>query len=224
LSTQPGNNEAAKPPQPVSGEVGDLLRVRSFYDKSAHSYDRWLAAYGRVTRIDGRRDRLLSRARGRVLGVGVGTGRNLAAYPIDAQITGVDASPAMLQFAATRASELGRAAELRTGDAQGLDFSDDEFDTVVAVLVLSAVPDQNRVIAEIRRVLKPGGRLLVLDHSRSSIAPVRWMQRIIDPIFARYARWHIARDLLSEVRSAGFALDETRRSALGTLLELDAHR
>lgn len=110
MSTQPGNNEAAKPPQPVSREVGDLLRVRSFYDKSAHSYDRWLAAYGRVTRIDGRRDRLLSRARGRVLGVGVGTGRNLAAYPIDAQITGVDVSPAMLQFAATRASELGRAA------------------------------------------------------------------------------------------------------------------
>jgi ubiquinone/menaquinone biosynthesis C-methylase UbiE len=209
---------------PVTGEVGDLPRVRAFYDTSAHSYDRWLEAYGRVTKIDGRRDRLLSRARGRVLEIGVGTGRNLAAYPIDTQITGVDISPAMLQVAKTRASELGRAIELRSGDAQDLDFPDDEFDTVVAVLVLSAVPSQNRVIAEIKRVLKPGGQLLVLDHSRSAIAPVRWMQRTLDPILARYARWHIARSLVSEVRSAGFVIDETRRSALGTLLVLVAHR
>lgn len=174
--------------------------------------------------IDGRRDRLLSRACGRVLEIGVGTGRNLAAYPVDAQITGVDISPAMLEFAKARASELGRAIELRIGDAQNLDFPDDEFDTVVAVLVLSAVPDQNRVIAEIRRVLKPGGLLLALDHNRSTIAPVRWMQRIIDPIFARYARWHVSRDLFREVRSAGFAIDEIRQSALGTLIELAARR
>jgi len=206
----------------VAGEVGDLTRVRSFYEKGARSYDRWLAAYGRITGIDGRRDRLLSRARGSVLEIGVGTGRNLAAYPIDAQITGVDISPAMLQFAEKRASELDRAVELRTGDAQDLDVPDHAFDTVVAVLVLSAVPDQYRVIAEIRRVLKPGGLLLVLDHTRSSIAPMRWVQRVIDPILARFAHWHVSRDLVSEVRSAGFALEDTRRSAIGTLLELAA--
>jgi ubiquinone/menaquinone biosynthesis C-methylase UbiE len=96
----------------------------------------------------------------------------------------------MLEVARTRANQLGREIDLRARDAQDLDFEDGAFDTVVAILVLSAIPDQGRAIAEIRRVLRPDGRLLVLDNVRSDVAPVRWVQRAFDPVLDRFARWH----------------------------------
>jgi ubiquinone/menaquinone biosynthesis C-methylase UbiE len=207
-----------------SGDVGDLPRVRAFYEGKARSYDRWLTAYERMMGIGGQRDRLLSLARGRVLEIGVGTGRSLAGYPVDAQITGIDISPAMLQIAESRATELGRAVDLRTGDAQALEFADSSFDTVVAVLVLSAVPDQHRALSEIKRVLRPGGRLLILDHARSTIRTVRWMQRAVDPLLARYARWHFSRDPLDAARSGGFEIEDHHRSRFGMLAEVVAHR
>jgi len=138
-----------------AGETRDLRRVRAFYDGNAHKYDRWLVAYERAMGIGAHRDRLLSIASGRVLEAGIGTGRSLSAYPAETQITGVDLSPAMLQIAKTRASDLGRAVDLRTGDIQDLDFPEASFDAVVAILVVSAVPDQHQAISEIKRVLRP---------------------------------------------------------------------
>ena len=168
----------APPPGDGTNRVSALRRVRGFYDRSARTYDQWLGLYERVMGTAERRRQLLSRARGLTLEVGVGTGRNIAHYSADTDLFGVDISPAMLQIARKRATRLGRAIELRIGDAQNLDFPDGSFDTVAAILFLSAVPDQHRAISEIRRVLRPGGRLLVLDHARSTIAPVRWLQRL----------------------------------------------
>jgi ubiquinone/menaquinone biosynthesis C-methylase UbiE len=208
----------------LAGETRDLPRIRAFYDGNAHSYDRWLAAYERAMGIGAHRDRLLSMASGRVLEVGVGTGRTLAAYPAEAQITGVDLSPAMLLIAKARASDLGRVVDLRTGDTQDLEFPEASFDAVVAMLVLSAVPDQHQAISEIKRVLRPEGRLLILDHARSTIRTVRSMQRAVDPLLARYARWHFSRDPLDDVRSAGFEIKEHHRSRFGMLAEVVARR
>jgi ubiquinone/menaquinone biosynthesis C-methylase UbiE len=206
------------------GSGGESPRVRAFYDGKAHSYDRWLDAYERLMMIGAHRDRLLSRAHGRTLEVGVGSGRNLAAYPVDAQVTGIDISPAMLEIAKSRASQLGRVIDLRVGDAQDLDFPDGSFDTAVAILVLSAVPDHHQAIREIKRVLRADGRLLVLDHGRSTIRPVVWAQRAVDPVLARYAQWHFMRELPADLRSAGFSIEAVHRSRLGVLQEIVARR
>jgi ubiquinone/menaquinone biosynthesis C-methylase UbiE len=93
-------------------------------------------------------------------------------------------------------------------------LKDGSFDTVAAILFLSAVPDQHWAISEIRRALRPGGRLLILDHARSAIAPVRWLQRLLNPLVARLARWEFMRDPLVDVTSAGFSVEEHQRSGV----------
>src|SRR5204863_7331930 len=108
------------------------------------------------------------RAVGEVLEVAVGTGRNLPFYPDGTRLTGVDWSPAMLAIARQRAAALGREADLRQGDAQALDFPDESFDTVLCALGLCALPDDRRAVTEMARVLRPGGRLLLVDHVAAS--------------------------------------------------------
>ena len=199
-------------------------RIGEFYDSTAGDYDRWLSYYERWMKLGDGRRRLLSRARGRTLEVGVGTGANLPHYPPDVQLTAVDLSPGMLELARVRAQRLGLDVDVRVTDAYQLDFADDHFDTVAITLVLSTVPDDRRAIAEIRRVLKPGGRLLVLDHVRSPIAPVCWMQRMIEPLVVSYAGWHVTRDPLDYVESTGFAVEYCGRSRLGMVEELVARK
>jgi ubiquinone/menaquinone biosynthesis C-methylase UbiE len=213
--------DAPPPGDGSTNGVSGLRRVRGFCDRAARTYDQWLGLYERVMGTAVRRRHLLSRARGRTLEVGVGTGRNIADYPAETDLTGVDISRAMLQIAEARATRLGRAVELRIGDAQNLDFPDGSFDTVAAILFLSAVPDQHRAISEIRRVLRPGG--LLLDHARSTVAPVRWLQRPLNPVVARSARWEFMRNQLDDVTSASFS-EEHERSGLGMVEELVARR
>ena len=95
-------------------------------------------------------------------------GRNLSFYPDGARLTGVDWSPAMLGIARERAAALGRDADLRQGDAQALEFPDGSFDTVLCALGLCAIPDDRRAVTEMARVLRPGGRLLLVDHVAAS--------------------------------------------------------
>jgi len=128
----------------------------------------------------GGREWVCSRATGRVLEVAVGTGRNLGLYPPGVHLTGVDLSPAMLALARRRAADLGLDADLREGDAQALPFPDGSFDSVVCTLSLCAIPDDARAMAEMARVLRPGGRLLLLDHIGSSWWPIWAVQRLIE--------------------------------------------
>jgi ubiquinone/menaquinone biosynthesis C-methylase UbiE len=202
----------------------DITRIREFYDSTATDYDQWLGYYERWMKLGEGRRRLLSRARGRTLEVGVGTGVNLPHYPPDVQLTAVDLSPGMLELARNRAQRLGLNVDLRIADAHQLGFDDDHFDTVVVTLVLSTVPACRRAATEIHRVLKPGGRLLVLDHVRSPIAPVRWIQRTIEPLVASYAGWHLTRDPLDYVESTGFTVESCSRSRLGMIEELVARK
>jgi ubiquinone/menaquinone biosynthesis C-methylase UbiE len=95
-------------------------------------------------------------AKGEVLEIGVGTGRNPAHYPPGVRLTGIDLSDPMLGAARPRADQLGRQADLRTGDAQALEFGDETFDTVVFTLALCSIPDDRAAISEAHRVLRPG--------------------------------------------------------------------
>jgi ubiquinone/menaquinone biosynthesis C-methylase UbiE len=196
--------------------------VRDYYNEAARSYDSWMVSFDRFMLGRGR-SRMCSRARGRTLEVAVGTGANLPHYPPDVTLRGVDLSPAMLTFAERRAHALGLEVDLAVGDAQRLDFAGDQFDTVTATLLLSTVPNPRRAVEEMRRVLRPGGRLLILDFARSPLAPVRWIEQALAPLTAR-SRFSLLRDPLDYLESVGFALDHVDRFRLGVIEEIVARK
>jgi phosphatidylethanolamine/phosphatidyl-N-methylethanolamine N-methyltransferase len=156
--------------------------VEGVYDKLATVYDFVFGPTlhpGRVEAI-----KRMSIAPGtRVLEVGVGTGINLALYPRDAQITGIDFSASMLEKARERMwkKELGNTRLLQM-DAADLKFPDNSFDIVYAPYLISVVPDPVRVAQEMRRVCRPGGRIIFLNHFLSPNFLLSKAERLISPL------------------------------------------
>ncbi|RKS05726.1 phosphatidylethanolamine N-methyltransferase /phosphatidyl-N-methylethanolamine N-methyltransferase [Nocardiopsis sp. Huas11] len=183
-------------------------------------WDRMAAGYARGAGLDRRllgrtRAVLCGGARGRVLEVAVGTGNDLPYYPPGTDLTVVDLSPGMLARARTRAQAAGIDAVLVEGDAQDLPFADGEFDSVVCALALCTIPDQRAGLAEMWRVLRPGGRLALVDH----VEYTRWPLRGREQRKARPRRRPL--DVAVEV---GFEIDRHDRLALGLLDLVIAHR
>ena len=142
-------------------------------------YDRMLESTERAGLADGRH-KLLAEARGRVLEIGAGTGRNLEHYPegLDRLVLTEPEEP-MAKRLEAKLSGLGRTAEVVRAPAESLPFEDSSFDTVVSTLVLCTVDDPRRTLAEIERVLSPGGALLFLEHVRSDDPGLaRWQDRL----------------------------------------------
>jgi len=119
----------------------------------------------------------------RVLEVGVGTGINVDLYPADCAVTGIDLSSSMLEKARERVARKGvRNVRLLQMDAANLKFADDSFDIVYAPYVISVVPDPVAVTREMRRVCRPGGRIVILNHFRSSNPLMARIERMISPL------------------------------------------
>ncbi len=205
----------------TTGAGDETERVRRRYDEFASKYDGLVGVAETVLFGNGRRW-VGAQARGDVLEIAVGTGRNLPSYPRDVRLTGIDVSPAMLAIARRRAQELDRPVDLRVGDAQALPFPDARFDTVVSTLALCTIPDDRRAVAEARRVLRPGGHLLLLEHVCSPIRPVRAVQRLLDPLFRRFAADHLLREPLRHLEAEGFVIDCLERSKLGIVERVSA--
>jgi ubiquinone/menaquinone biosynthesis C-methylase UbiE len=197
-------------------------RVKQLYAAEAPHYDRRIALFEKVLFGDGRRW-VCSRARGDVLELAVGTGRNLEHYLADARVTGIELSPDMLDIARRRAAELARDFDLRLGDAQALPFPDDTFDTVTCTLSLCTIPDERAAIAEVRRVLRPGGRFVALEHVRSARPVIRGLQHLLDPLAVRFAADHLHREPLEHLAAEGFVIDELERFKLGIVERVAAH-
>jgi ubiquinone/menaquinone biosynthesis C-methylase UbiE len=194
--------------------TNETERVRAIYERIAGGYDRMIAGWERLLFEDGRQW-VCSQARGNVLEIGVGTGRNLDKYPEGVHLIGIDLSPAMLGVAKARARQLGADVDLQLGDAQALSFASESFDTVVVTLALCAIPDDRQVIREVARVLRPAGRLVWLEHVRSPIAPVRLVQRLLDPLLVRLEADHLLRDPLDHIGRGPFTVERLERSRLG---------
>lgn len=177
----------------------------------------------RLLLSDGRRW-AASEARGDVLEVAVGTGRNVGHYPPDVRITGQDISFSMLDIARGRGEALGRQIGLSVSDAQTLPFGDEQFDSVVSTLALCTIPDERRALAEAYRVLRPGGRLVLLEHVRSRQPFVRALQRLLEPLANRYAGDHLLRDPVDHLSRLGFSLDYCMRSRAGMVERVVAHK
>ncbi len=196
--------------------------VRDRYDRAAPHYDRKIAVPERLLFADGRQW-AAGQARGDVLEVAVGTG-NLPHYPAGVRVTGIDLSHAMLDLARRRADQAAASVELHVGDAQRLALPDDSFDTVAATLALCSIPDDAAAMAEIARVLRPGGTLVLLEHVRSPSRLVRWAQRLLQPLLLRLEGDHVLREPDQRVTAAGLRTDLLVRSKLGIVLRLRAHK
>lgn len=179
-------------------------------------------AFVERTWFSGGREWIGARAHGRVLEIGVGTGRNLPHYAAETMVSGVDLSPAMIGLARTEAARLGREADLREGDAAALSWGDASFDTAVCALSLCSIPDPGRAIAEMRRVLVPGGRLLLLDHVGSTWPPLYGAQWLVEQVTRRTAGEHWTRRPRPLVEAAGFTVEESERLRAGTIERLCA--
>lgn len=194
--------------------LAETERVRRMQDKEAPRYDRQMGFFDRVL-FAGGREWACSRVDGEVLELAVGTGRNLPYYAADVRLTGVELSPQMLKIARKRAEELGRDVDLRIGDAQALEFEDERFDTVIITFGLCTIPDDRRAVTEARRVLRAGGRLVLLEHVRSPSPAVGVVQRLLHPLSVRFAADHLTRDPLDYLANVGFEIESVERLQWG---------
>ena len=193
------------------------------WEKMAPRYDRDIQFWEKV-QFGGGREWIGARAKGRVLEVAVGTGRNFDFYSRGVGITGVDLSPDMLDIARRHATDLDLEVDLRVAAAEALPYEDDSFDTAVCTLSLCTIPDPAASIAEMKRVLRPGGQLLLLDHIGSSWWPIWAAQRLIEQLTIRTAGEHMTRRQLPLVEAAGFDIVETQRLKAGTVERVAARK
>jgi ubiquinone/menaquinone biosynthesis C-methylase UbiE len=198
-------------------------RVRRLMDKQAPRYDRQMNFFDRVL-FGGGREWACSQARGDVLEIAVGSGRNLPCYPDGISLTAIEFSPEMLEIARARAKEVGREVDLRLGDAQRLEFEGESFDTVVCTLALCTIPDPARAAAEAHRVLRPRGVFVALEHVRSPALAVRAVQRALDPLSVRFEGDHLVREPLEYLPAAGFEVQDVDRSKWGIVERIVARK
>ncbi|MEZ4373095.1 MAG: class I SAM-dependent methyltransferase [Polyangiaceae bacterium] len=177
--------------------------VQRRYDRVARVYDGFEWMMERRAR-HWRRDLWARVARGRILEMGVGTGKNIPYYPEHRELVAMDVSERMLALAKGKATQFRRAVELDLGDAQALSYPSESFDVVVATFLFCSVPDPVRGLCQAKRVLKPGGQLLLLEHVLSRHFVLATLMRWLDPIPAHLWGAHINRNTVGDVQRAGF--------------------
>lgn len=183
--------------------------TRARYDRLAYFYD-FLEGFAE-RRFRHWRLRLWEMVEGsQVLEVGVGTGKNIPYWPKDAQITGIDLTPGMLEIARARAGNLGREASLQLEDIQNIEFPDGSFDAAVATFVFCSVPNPVLGLSELGRVVRPGGQVLLLEHIRPEHPLLGWFMDLVNPLVVRMMGANINRRTLENVKAAGLQLESVQ--------------
>ena len=151
------------------------------------------------------REEALSNLSGKVLDVGVGTGKNLKYYPAGCSVIGIDNSAGMLEKAREKARGM-KNITLLLMDAEHLEFPANSFDYVVTTFVLCSIPDPVKALKEIRRVLKPSGELISLEHMLSSNPLITRIEDLINPIMFFFMGVNVNRKTVRNIEKAGFTI------------------
>jgi phosphatidylethanolamine/phosphatidyl-N-methylethanolamine N-methyltransferase len=189
--------EADEPERRTAATKRRYNRIAPLYDAMESFAERSFAPW---------RARLVGQAAGVTLEVGVGTGKNFAYYPPGVTVAGIDIADAMLARARRRAAAMGFAVDLQEGDVQHLVFDDDAFDTAVATFVFCSVPDPLAGLRELRRVVRPAGRILLLEHVRIDRPVIGRLMDLLNPLVVRLMGPNINRRTVANIAAAGLAI------------------
>lgn len=154
------------------------------------------------------REELLGNLHGDILEVGVGTGSNLPFYPSNVNVTGIDFSPKMLAKAYGKTDKTAADITLKEMDAQQMDFPDNTFDVVVSTCVFCSVPDPVAGFKEIRRVVKPNGKIVMLEHMRSEHPFAARILDAVNPLTVRIVGANVNRKTIENIEKAGLTVKE----------------
>lgn len=188
--------------------------IKKRYNRSALYYD-WMDFMFRHKL----RKQVLSMSRGKVLEVGVGTGKNIPYYPDGCDITAIDFSKGMLRKAMKKLCLANAPVTLLEMDAQEMAFPDNMFDTIVATCVFCSVPDPIKGLREVRRVCKPDGQIILLEHVRSNHVLLGKLMDWLNPITLHVIGSNINRDTLENLHLAGIKLNSSK-DYMGRILKL----
>jgi ubiquinone/menaquinone biosynthesis C-methylase UbiE len=217
------DGKTCKPHHIPDSEKMTLNKLQSAYDEIAHQYEKRIWFDQHILGVARLRKRLLSKATGKILEVACGTGQNLPMFALNSDITAVDLSPKMLEQARANAIKHGLNVNLVVMDAENLEFPDASFDTVVSTLSTCTFPNPIKALQEIKRVCRPDGLILLLEHGHSNLP---WLANFQDRNeYQHYqdhagCRWN--QDPLDLVRSAGIKVLKSKRSILGMVHSIEA--
>ncbi len=154
-----------------------------------------------------------------ILEAGVGTGKNMPFYPLDIRLTAIDLTPGMLERAHKRARELRLNPLLKIGDVQSLGFPDSFFDNAIATFLFCSVPDPVLGLRELGRVVRSGGKILLLEHMRVPGAMGKLMD-LLNPLVVRLMGANINRQTLENIQKAGLRIESVQDLAMGGMFKL----
>jgi phosphatidylethanolamine/phosphatidyl-N-methylethanolamine N-methyltransferase len=203
-------------------ESSNAMETKARWDRLARHYG--LVEFFSEWYLKPFRKLLWAHAAGSVLEAGAGTGLNIAFYPPGARVTATDLSRAMMQRARERALEQKADVRFEEADLCELPFADSTFDTAVATFVFCSVPDPVTCLREMARVVKPAGRILLLDHVRIERPLIGSIMDRLNPATVRLAGEHINHRMDAFVREAGFEIMESRRLGLMGMIQFIAAR
>lgn len=198
-------------------------RQQKLWDSSAERYDRMVAPLERRFMAASRRW-VGERAVGEVLEVAVGTGLNLSHYSSDITLTGLDISGPMLDMARSKAKASGREVTWVEGDAQDLPFDDATFDSVVSTFAMCGFADYEKALAEIVRVVRPNGRILLADHVVSTHPVLHGFQRAVEAVTRRTNGEYWTRRPLPRLETMRVRIVDARRLHFGIIEHLHARK
>jgi len=188
------------------------MSVLSKYDRISPIYDLMEAPVELFLFRKWRRA-VLSDLHGSVLEVGTGTGKNLEYYPKDCKVTAIDISPKMLEHAKKRMAGMDNIS-LQVMDAELLAFADNSFDYVITTFVLCSIPNPVAALHEMRRVCKPDGLVINLEHMRSSNRMLTFLENVLNPISVFFMGVNLNRKTVENIKKAGLSVVEEKHLAL----------
>ncbi|ABW18627.1 class I SAM-dependent methyltransferase [Alkaliphilus oremlandii] len=183
--------------------MNNTEKIRKRYDRASKFYDIFEQPMEMMS-LKKWRSEVVKDLKGKVLEVGVGTGKNIPYYPDNIEATAIDFSEKMLEKAREKAERFNKNINLIHMDAQNMDFPDNTFDRVFTTCVFCSVPDPIKGLKEIRRVCKPDGKIIMIEHVRSEKKVLGLIMDILNPLTVNLYGANINRRTVGNIEMAGF--------------------